>query len=69
MCKDKKIVEIVYLRSDYIYDLGNIVNENLKDPKNKNWQPFGPISGPDTIGYYTQTMVLYEKDKEDSDVL
>ena len=69
MCKDKRITGIAYLRSDSIYKLKNIVNENLKDPKNKNWQPFGPVSVPDTIGYYTQTMVLYEKDKEDSDVL
>ena len=67
MCKDKKIIRIAYLRSDSIYDLRDIVNKNLKDTK--NWQPFGPVSGPDTIGYYTQTMVLYEKDKEDSDVL
>ena len=69
MCKDKRIIRIAYLRSDSIYKLKDIVNENLKDPKNKNWQPFRPISGPDNIGYYTQTMVLYEKDKEDLDVL
>lgn len=69
MYKDKRIINISYLRSDSIYKLKDIVNENLKDPKNKNWQPFGPVSGPDSIGYYTQTMVLYEKDEEDSDVL
>ena len=69
MCKGKKIIGISYLRSDSIYKLKDIVNENLKDPKNKNWQPFGPVSGLDSIGYYTQTMVLYEEDKEDSDVL
>ena len=69
MYENKKIISIAYLRSDSIYKLRDIVNENLKDPKNKNWQPFGPVSVPDTIGYYTQTMVLYEKDKEDSDVL
>ena len=67
MCKDKKIIRIAYLRSDSIYYLRDIVNKNLKETK--NWQPFGPVSGPDTIGYYTQTMVLYEKDKEDLDVL
>lgn len=67
MCKDKKIIRIAYLRSDSIYYLRDIVNKNLKETK--NWQPFGPVSGPDTIGYYTQTMVLYEKDEEDLDVL
>ena len=69
MYKDKRIIRISYLRSDSIYKLRDIVNENLKDPKNKNWQPFGPVSGPDNIGYYNQTMVLYEKDEEDSNVL
>ena len=67
MYKDKRIIKIEYLRSNSIYELRDIVNKNLKETK--NWQPFGPVSVPDTIGYYTQTMVLYEKDKEDSDVL
>lgn len=69
MYKDKRIIKIEYVRSESMYKLRDIINENLKEPKNKNWQPFGPVSGPDNIGYYTQTMVLYEKDEEDSDVL